>query len=121
MQKGRVTAVGERGSVSAPSTAVRVDLTGKTVMPAIANAHVHLGFQRGAVFAAESYTRENIVDQLNRYAFAGVAAVLSLGTDAGPIPDAIRAEQSSGTLGGALFRMAGRGLAPPMPDPRTPP
>jgi imidazolonepropionase-like amidohydrolase len=113
VQKGRVTAAGERGAVTAPPAAVRVDLSGKTVMPAIVNAHVHLGFQRGAVFAAESYTRENIVDQLNRYAFAGVAAVLSLGTDPSPIPDAIRADQRAGTLGGALFRMAGRGLAPP--------
>jgi imidazolonepropionase-like amidohydrolase len=113
VQKGRVTAVGARGSVTAPSTAVRIDLTGKTVMPAIVNAHVHLGFQRGAVFSAESYTRDNIVDQLNRYAYAGVAAVLSLGTEAGPIADAIRAEQRRGTLGGALFRMAGRGIAPP--------
>jgi imidazolonepropionase-like amidohydrolase len=113
VQKGRVTAAGERGAVTALPTAVRVDLTGKTVMPAIVNAHVHLGFQRGAVFSAESYTRENILDQLNRYAYAGVAAVLSLGTEAGPIADAIRAEQRNRTLGGALFRMAGRGIAPP--------
>jgi imidazolonepropionase-like amidohydrolase len=113
VQNGRVTAAGERGSVKVPTSVVRVDLAGKTVMPAIVNAHIHLGFQRGDLFAAESYTRENILDQLNRYAYAGVAAVLSLGTDAGPIPDAIRAGQRSGTLGGALFRMAGRGIAPP--------
>ena len=113
VQNGRVTAAGDRGSVNAPANAARVDLTGKTVMPAIVNGHIHLGFQRGPLFAAESYTRENIVDQLNRYAVAGVAAVLSLGTDAGPIPDAIRADQRSGKLGGALFRMAGRGIAPP--------
>jgi imidazolonepropionase-like amidohydrolase len=113
VQKGRVTAAGAQGSVTAPSSAVRVDLAGRTVMPAIVNAHVHLGFQRGAVFSAESYTRENILEQLNRYASAGVAAVLSLGTESGPIADAIRAEQRRGTLGGALFRMAGRGIAPP--------
>jgi imidazolonepropionase-like amidohydrolase len=113
VQNGRVTAAGDRGSVNAPANAARVDLTGKTVMPAIVNGHIHLGFQRGPLFAAESYTRENIVDQLNRYAVAGVAAVLSLGTDAGPIADAIRADQRTGKLGGALFRMAGRGIAPP--------
>jgi imidazolonepropionase-like amidohydrolase len=113
VQNGRVTAAGERGAVNVPANASRVDLTGKTVMPAIVNAHVHLGFQRGGTFAVESYTRENILDQLNRYAAAGVAAVLSLGTDAAPIPDAIRAEQRNGRLGGALFRMAGRGIAPP--------
>ena len=100
-----------------PANAARVDLAGKTVMPAIVNAHIHLGFQRGDLFAAESYTRENILDQLDRYAYAGVAAVLSLGTDVGPLPDAIRAEQRSGALGGALFRMAGRGIAPPEAGP----
>ena len=113
VQSGKVIAAGERGSVKVPANASRVDLTGKTVMPAMVNAHIHLGFQRGGTFAAESYTRDNILEQLNRYAAAGVAAVLSLGTDAGPIADDIRAEQRRGTLGGALFRMAGRGIAPP--------
>ena len=117
VQNGRVTDVGERGSVSVPANAARIDLAGKTVMPAIVNAHIHLGFQRGDLFAAESYTRENILEQLNRYAYAGVAAVLSLGTDVGPIPDTIRAEQRRGTLGGAQFRMAGRGIAPPEAGP----
>jgi imidazolonepropionase-like amidohydrolase len=113
VQNGRIAAVGEQGKVSAPAGAGRIDLTGKTVMPALVNAHVHLGFQRGAVFAAENYTRDNIADQLQRYAYAGVAAVLSLGTDPAPIPDDMRAAQRAGTLGGALFRMAGRGIAPP--------
>ena len=117
VQNGRVTEVGERGSVKTPANAARVDLAGKTVMPAIVNAHIHLGFQRGDLFSAESYTRDNILDQLDRYAYAGVAAVLSLGTDVGPIPDAIRVGQRSGALGGALFRMAGRGIAPPEAGP----
>ena len=52
VQNGRVTGVGARGAVNVPANAVRIDLTGKTVMPAIVNAHVHLGFQRGELFAA---------------------------------------------------------------------
>ena len=113
VEQGRVTAVGEAGSIRAPAGATRVDLSGKTVMPALVNGHIHLGFQRGASFAAENYTRDNIVDQLNRYAYAGVAAVLSLGTEMGPLPAEIQAAQRKGVLGGALFRMAGRGIAPP--------
>ena len=108
-----MTAVGERGVLLPPPSAIRVDLAGKTVMPALVNGHIHLGFQRGASFAAENYTRDNIVDQLNRYAYAGVAAVLSLGTEMGPLPAEIQAAQRKGVLGGALFRMAGRGIAPP--------
>ena len=34
VQEGRVTAVGVRGAVQAPAGATRVDLAGKTVMPA---------------------------------------------------------------------------------------
>jgi imidazolonepropionase-like amidohydrolase len=113
VENGRISAIGPRASVTVPRGAVRVDLTGRTVMPALVNAHVHLGYQRGATFAADSYTRDTIVDQLNRYAVAGVAAVLSLGTDPGALPLELRAEQRDGRLGGALFRMAGRGLAPP--------
>jgi imidazolonepropionase-like amidohydrolase len=113
VENGRFTAVGVQGAVRAPAGARRVDLAGTTVIPALVNAHVHLGYQRGAVFAAEHYTRDNILDQLNRYAYAGVAAVASLGTDPGTIPTDIRDAQQRGTLGGALFRMAGRGLAPP--------
>ena len=121
VQKGRVTAVGARGSSAVPSSATRVDLTGKTVMPAIVNAHVHLGFQRGAVFAAESYTRDNILDQLNRYAFAGVAAVLSLGTDPAPISDIIRAatarRQRSGARCSGWPAAASRRRTPGRPTP----
>jgi imidazolonepropionase-like amidohydrolase len=113
VEDGRLTAVGARGAIRAAASAARVDLSGKTIIPALVNAHVHLGFQRGALFAADNYTRENIVDQLNRYAYAGVGAVVSLGTDPGPLPEDIQAAQRTGSLGGALFRMAGRGLAPP--------
>src|SRR5215510_5314069 len=46
VQNGRFTAVGRRGAVPAPSGATRVDLAGKTVMPAIVNAHAHFGYEK---------------------------------------------------------------------------
>ena len=80
------------GGVKAPAGAAHVDFTGKTIMPALIDAHVHLGYQVGLNFAAENFTRETLVDQLNRYAYAGVAAVLSLGTEPGraAVPDSRR-------------------------------
>ena len=111
---GRFVGVGRQGDVEVPSGATRVDLAGKTIIPALVNAHVHLGYDRGATFSADNYTRENIISQLNRYAYAGVGAVTSLGTDAGDLASAIRTQQAAGLLGGALFLSAGRGLA--MPD-----
>jgi imidazolonepropionase-like amidohydrolase len=117
---GRVTNVGRKGEVKAPAGTTRIDFTGKTIVPALLDAHVHLGYQVGLNFAAENFTRETLLDQLNRYAYAGIAAVASLGTEPGELPAQIRAEQSSGTLGAALFLTAGRGIAAPNAGPGTP-
>ena len=45
VQNGRISAIGPKGAVTAPSPSARVDLTGKTVMPALINAHVHIGYE----------------------------------------------------------------------------
>ena len=114
---GVVTAVGPRDEVAPPPGATLVDLTGKTVIPALVNLHGHVGFQRGLTYDAANYTRENIVDHLNRYAYYGVAVIVSLGTDAGDTWRDIRRDQETGTLGGARLFTAGRGLARPNAGP----
>jgi imidazolonepropionase-like amidohydrolase len=118
VDNGRIVAVGKRGSIRAPEGAARVDLTGKTVMPALIDAHIHIGYQKGVVYSADNYTRENLIDQLHRYEYVGVAAVMSLGTDPGDLPSQLRAEQERN--GGVLFRWAGRGLAAPNAGPGDP-
>ena len=42
VDNNRFTQVGRRGQVNVPAGATRVDLTGKTVMPAIVDAHTHM-------------------------------------------------------------------------------
>jgi imidazolonepropionase-like amidohydrolase len=120
IDNGRVVKAGKKGTVKAPAGAVRVDLTGKTVIPALIDVHVHLGYQKDLIYSADNFNRENIIDQLNRYAYCGVAAVLSLGTDLGELPFQLRVEQESGKLGGVLYRTAGRGFAAPNAGPGTP-
>jgi imidazolonepropionase-like amidohydrolase len=90
-----------------------IDLGGKTVMPALIDAHSHLGYTnaRTANTAAAEYTRENLIDHLRRYAWYGIAATLSLGLDRDELPYALRAEPVADA---ALFLTAGRGIA--MPD-----
>jgi len=110
---GVITAVGPQDDVESPPGARVVDLTGRTVIPALVNLHGHVGFQRGLTYEAENYTRENIVDHLNRYAYYGVGVIVSLGTDAGAVWSDIRRDQNAGTLGGARLFTAGRGLARP--------
>src|SRR5207244_908901 len=73
VEDGTITKVGRKGDVSAPGGARRVNLTGKTVMPTLIDAHGHPGFQRGLTYSADNFTRENIIDDLNRALYFGVA------------------------------------------------
>ena len=109
VENDTIARVGRKGGVSAPAGAARVDLAGKTIMPGIVLAHGHIGYLRGTTFARENYTRDNIVDQLNRYLYYGVVAMMSTGTDPGDLPFELRNQPHPG----ALFRTAGRGLAAP--------
>jgi imidazolonepropionase-like amidohydrolase len=118
VDRQRITAMGRRGSVTAPRGATVVDLRGKTVMPAIVDAHSHLGYINVATgtTAAANYTRDNLLDHLRRYAYYGIAATLSLGLDRGEIPYQLRANPAPGT---ALFFTAGRGIAMPNAGPNA--
>jgi imidazolonepropionase-like amidohydrolase len=120
VQDGRFTAVGRRGDVQAPDGAARVDLTGKTVMPGIIEAHAHLGYWKDLKPSAENFTRENVLSDLQRLAYHGVTAVLSMGADrreiAWPFRDELRANPRPDT---AMYLAAG-GLAMPKGGPFTP-
>ena len=106
----RITAVGRSGELKIPPGAARIDLSGKTVIPALIDAHVHMGYRKGLSFTADNYTRENLLDTLDRFAYYGVAAVLEAGTARSDLAYQLRAERPPG----ALFRTAGRGFG--MPD-----
>ena len=117
VENGTITRVGRKGSVTAPGGAGRVNLAGKTVMPALIDAHGHPGFQRGLTYSAANFTRENIADDLNRALYFGVAAVQSQGIEKGDVTYQIRADQEAGKLGGALLHIAGRGIGAPNAGP----
>lgn len=114
---GVITAVGLAANIDIPNGATVVDLTGKTVMPTLVDLHGHLGFMQDLSFDYANYTRENITDQLNRYAYHGVSTIVSLGTDPGDLAFTIQAEQEAGILGGAQLFTAFRGIARPNAGP----
>ena len=103
----RFTQVGPANAVKVPAGATRVDLAGKTVMPAIIDSHVHL-----------STTREGLINDLERRAYYGVSAAMSLGQDAGDLPFQVRAEVIPNA---ARFYTAGRGITMPEPGRTTVP
>jgi imidazolonepropionase-like amidohydrolase len=79
VQNDQFTRVGRRGEIDAPD-AVRVDLTGKTVMPAKVDTHGHLGYENviEGTTSKANFTRENLIDHLERFAYMGFSAVVSI-------------------------------------------
>ena len=113
----QIREVGRKGEVALPPGAARVDLTGKTVMPTLVDAHVHMGYRKGLDFSQNNYTRENLTDILDRFAYYGVAAILEAGTSRSDLAYELRANPPPGA---ALFRTAGRGFGMPNAGPGGP-
>jgi len=97
----RLVAVGRAGEVEVPPGAERVDLTGRTVMPAIIDTHVHL-----------RETRDELVEDLQRKAYYGVGVVLSLGRGSSDMAFQVRDEVLPNA---ARYRTVGRGITRPEP------
>src|SRR5215468_1027381 len=117
VERGTIAHIGRRGEVALPAGATRIDLAGKTAMPALIATHVHPGFQRGLTYAAENFKRETILEDLNRALYFGVSTVMSQGVERGEVMFQIRAEQAEGRLGGAKLMLAGRGMGAPNAGP----
>ncbi|MDX1567545.1 MAG: hypothetical protein R3223_07080, partial [Longimicrobiales bacterium] len=115
VRDGRIAAVGPSSEIDVPAGAQEVDLSGRTVVPGIINAHGHVGSARGLETGPEVYTRENILDQLGVNARYGVTTVVSLGGD-GPEGIRVRDEQNQPGLDRARLFVAGPVLNPDTPE-----
>ncbi len=113
VENGRIGAVGPKGAVTPPAGAARVDLTGKTVMPSMINAHVHIGYEGYTSWGAQNYTPQNVLDHLQREAFYGVGATTSVGSS--PTDQSLQFEkdQRAGTFPPASRFFFMPGMAPP--------
>jgi imidazolonepropionase-like amidohydrolase len=117
VENGIITKIGNKGTVNVPRDASRTDVSGKTIMPTLVDAHGHPGFQHGLTYTADNFTRETIIEDLNRALYFGVAAVQSQGIERGDVTYRVRAEQDAGRLGGTRLRIAGRGIGAPNAGP----
>jgi imidazolonepropionase-like amidohydrolase len=124
VENGQFTQVGRRGALKLPPGVAHVNLSGKTVMPGKVDLHGHIGYQHDwdGTMAKEYFTRENLIDHLQRLAYYGFTGVVSIGdlvdrsdlhggrTGWGDVPLEVRDEIIPGA---ALFKTAGPGIAWP--------
>ena len=111
VEEGVFTWVGRLGERDVPEGATRVDLTGKTVIPALIDAHQHIGLTnvKDGTSHHDNYTRANLIEQLERSAYHGVAATMSLGLE---VDEALAFELRDQTIPhAARFLTSGRGIA----------
>jgi imidazolonepropionase-like amidohydrolase len=113
VQNGRVTAVGARGAVQAPAGATRVDVSGKTIMPAMINAHVHMGYEGYTTWSARNHTPKTLLDHLQREAHYGVAAATSVGSSPTEMSLQFQRDQQAGKFALAARYLFMPGMAPP--------
>lgn len=113
-----IIAVGDSEDMDIPADTTRIDLTGKTLLPALIDAHAHLGYDGVSSWGAQNYSRDNIIAQLNRYAYYGFGAVFSAGSDPDVLALEIQRQQEAGEAGGARLVFAA-GMAPPGQGPNN--
>ena len=104
---------GLKGSLRTPAGAARVDLTGKTVMPAMVNVHVHIGYEGYTSWGAEDYTPENVLDHLQREAYYGTGTTQSVGTSPTEAAIQFQKDQRAGRFPPAAEFFFIPGMAPP--------
>jgi imidazolonepropionase-like amidohydrolase len=113
IQDGRVAAVGARGAVTLPGGVVRVDVSGKTIMPAMINVHAHMGYEAYTTWGAHNHTAENLFDHLRREAYYGVAAAASVGSSPTDMSLQFQRDQAAGRFVPAARYLFMPGMAPP--------
>jgi len=110
---GRITAIGPQSSVAAPEGATRVDVAGKTIMPAMINVHAHMGYEGYTTWSARNHTAANLLDHVQREAFYGVAAATSVGSSPTDVSLQFQRDQQAGKFPPAARYLFMPGMAPP--------
>ena len=111
VQSGHITAIGL--AIKPPAGATHVNLAGKTVMPAMINVHVHIGYEKYTSWGAQNYTAENVLDHLQREAFYGIAVTQSVGSSPLEASLQFQRDQQGGKFPAASRFFFTPGYAPP--------
>jgi imidazolonepropionase-like amidohydrolase len=92
IRNGLIEAAGTLAAVTIPAGATRIDLSGKTIIPGLINAHAHVN----ADAASTRPVREQLVGQLRLYADYGVTTAVVLGSGPNDVQDAVALRDEQG-------------------------
>lgn len=118
---GMIEAVVAAGEPQPASDTV-IDASGKTILPGLIDGHSHIGYEGYRTWGASNYTRENVIEHLQRYAYYGFSAVLSAGSDPHELAGDIQATQQQRLSSAAADELEARllfaaGMGPPNQGP----
>jgi imidazolonepropionase-like amidohydrolase len=113
VRNGRITAIGPKESIQAPTGAAHVDLTNKTVMPTMNNIHVHIGYEGYVSWSVKNHTPANVLDHLEREAFYGVGTAMAMGEQPTDFAIEFQRKQLAGKFPLAARFFFAAGMAPP--------
>jgi len=101
IKERKVISVGSKENFSLPKNTTIIDVSGKTIIPGLINAHGHVGDVKG--IEGGHYSHENIIDNLSLYARYGITTVVSLGGDREEAEPLRAANDSTATQRARLF------------------
>src|SRR5262249_62333044 len=90
-------------------------------MPAMINAHVHIGYEGYTSWGASNHTPANILNHLQREAFYGVGAAQSVGSSPTAQSLQFQKDQQAGKFAPAARYYFMPGMAPPNGGPPAAP
>src|SRR5262249_22428475 len=111
-ENGKIKALGKRGEVKPPQGAARADLNGELIMPVLVNLNGHPGLVNGSTFGPSNYNHDSVVNDLKRYLYYGVGAVLNPGTSKEDISTSVRDGIKDGKDKAAQLFTAGQRIVP---------
>lgn len=111
IRDGQIVEVRDRPSPESADVQ-RVDLVGTTILPALIDGHVHLGYEGYTGWGGENYGRESVENHLRHLAWYGFGAALTTGTDDEALMTELIREQRAGRVARARVFFAA-GVAPP--------
>jgi imidazolonepropionase-like amidohydrolase len=106
VEEGRIAAIGPRGALAVPEDARVLDLSGRTVIPGLIDAHAHVTFLRRAPDGSFDYdeaTTRRVLRMLLRFGITGARNPMAPAAVGAALRDAV----AGGAIEGPRLRTAG--------------